>query len=603
MTYTFPIFWLPKQKNHWRPKSIAETTSGNIGTEVLLLRICPDNITVSLYVAINSQETRIKERGNMADPSQSYGGYGTTSSNSTSYGGAGGGYGGSPYSYGGSASAGSSYDTNPYGSPAATRGSDAGLRRRVAGGSSTSEFCDGMNGDDKYSKPQRDVVQRLDFMFPKVDKEFTVQTRGGGIVSLVAYGVLAALCLAEVITWMSQNQSEISHPYVDRSLGKKMRVNMNITFPALACTDLHLDAIDVAGDSQLNIEDTLKKKRLHVNGELYSQQEIDVEMNFHRDQQMKKERVLKEALPNDYCGPCYGAQEKEDQCCQTCDEVLAAYNKKRWKTDLLKFTAEQCIREGRDKREPKKTTVGEGCNLSGYMTVNRVSGNFHIAMGEGIERDGRHIHTYLPEDAPNFNTSHIIHQLSFGPEDGNEPLNGVTKIVTDNTGTTGLFQYFIKIVPTTYVGDGALPKVLNGADSLPSLYEEAEESKEKSKTLETNRYFFTERFMPLMTELLEDHHKDEEDPKKAAVHAGHAGDHSNTDHHMKQNSVLPGIFFIYEIYPFAVEIRKNSVPFTHLFIRLLATIGGVFTLARWADSYIYERGSSSSKRRSENIGR
>ena len=39
------------------------------------------------------------------------------------------------------------------------------------------------NGDDKYSKPNRDVVQRLDFMFPKVDKEFTVQTRGGGIVS------------------------------------------------------------------------------------------------------------------------------------------------------------------------------------------------------------------------------------------------------------------------------------------------------------------------------------------------------------------------------------------------------------------------------------
>jgi hypothetical protein len=49
------------------------------------------------------------------------------------------------------------------------------------------------------------------------------------------------------------------------------------------------------------------------------------------------------------------------------------------------------------------------------MTVNRVAGNFHIAMGKGVERNGRYIHSFLEEDLPNFNVSHIIHQLSFGP--------------------------------------------------------------------------------------------------------------------------------------------------------------------------------------------
>jgi hypothetical protein len=156
--------------------------------------------------------------------------------------------------------------------------------------------------------------------------------------------------------------------------------------------------------------------------------QVDVETNFHAEQQTTKERLLKEALPEDFCGPCYGAQDKEGQCCQTCDDVLMAYTKKRWKTELLKYTAEQCVREGRDKAEPKKMTKGQGWNLSGYMTVNRVSGNSHIAMGEGIERDGQHIHTYMPEDAPNYNASHIIHQLSFGPEDVKEPLNGATKL-------------------------------------------------------------------------------------------------------------------------------------------------------------------------------
>lgn len=513
----------------------------------------------------------------------SYGGY---SSNGN------GGYGaGSPYGYGGGPSPaaapggnGPSFDYPAYGgagATASTPSADAGLRRRTA--APTASYGNGLGDDSngKYGKgPDRKVVERLDILFPKVDREFIVQTKGGGIMSLVAGVLIAILCLAEIIAWSSQNGAELSQTFVDTSLGKMMRVNLNITFPGLACEDLHLDVIDIAGDSQLDIEDTLKKRQLHLNGKIFSKNEIDAELNKHRQQQEQKEQVLKSELPEDYCGPCYGAQETDDQCCQTCDEVLLAYSKKRWKSDLLKYTAEQCIREGRDKQEPKRMTKGQGCNLAGYMTLNRVSGNFHIAMGEGIERDGRHIHTYLPEDAPNFNASHIIHQLSFGPADGSEPLNGVTKIVTEGTGTTGLFQYFIKIVPTTYVGSDAIP--INVPDDI---------KKRKQMKLETNRYFFTERYMPLMTELLEDHHKDTEDPNKVAVNAGHAGSHDSHDHHKHQNAVLPGVFFIYEIYPFAVEIRKNSVPFTHLLIRLMATIGGVLTMVRWVDSCLYERDS------------
>lgn len=496
-------------------------------------------------------------------------------------------YGGFNNGHNGSYGAGYNYGNTPpfdYASqgmapPASTSPGDGGLRRRNPTPYTSMAISDDSNG--KYNKAaKRAVVERLDILFPKVDREFVVQTKSGGIMSFVAYGLIIILGLAEIIAWVGENQAELSRTFVDTSLGKRMTVNINITFPALACEDLHLDVIDVAGDSQLDIDDTLKKKKLHLDGTVYSQMEIEVETNQHRQIQEQKQKVLKDELPPDYCGPCFGAQESEDQCCQTCDEVLVAYAKKRWKSDLLRYTAEQCVREGRDKLEPKKMTKGQGCNLSGYMTLNRVSGNFHIAMGEGIERDGRHIHTYLPEDAPNFNASHIIHQLSFGPTDGSEPLNGVTKIVTDDSGTTGLFQYFIKIVPTTVVGD----------ETIPALSDKAENaSKGNESFVETNRYFFTERFMPLMTELLEDHHKDSEDPTKAAVHAGHSGSHDSQHHHMKQNAVLPGVFFIYEIYPFAVEIRKNSVPLTHLLIRLLATIGGVVTMVRWLDSCLYER--------------
>ena len=508
----------------------------------------------STPVTLRQKKSNFNQSNTTMSSRSSYGGYGNA--NSASYGA----NGGSSYSYGG-ASTGST------------------LRHRVAPQTTTKSYDE---SDGKDFKPTRAVVEKLDFMFPKVDKDFTVQTKTGGVASLVAYGLIAILCLAEVITWLSQNRTELSRTFVDQSLGKKMQVNLNITFPALACDDLHLDMIDIAGDSQIDVDDTLKKRKLHLDGKLFTKHEIDVEVNLHRDQQVTKERILKEQLPEDYCGPCYGAHETENQCCQTCDEVIVSYSKKRWKTDLLKYTAEQCIREGRDHQEPRKMIKGQGCNLSGYMKVNRVSGNFHVAMGEGIERDGRHIHTYLPEDAANFNASHIIHSLSFGPEDGSEAMNGVTKIVTEDTGTTGFFQYFIKVVPTTYF-DEAVPKSLTA--EATAVNQEGRSG--KSKSIETNRYFFTERFLPLMTELLEDEHY-EENSEKAAVKAGPGGVH-NHDHHFKQNAVLPGVFFIYEIYPFAVEIRKNSVPFTHLLIRLMATIGGVITLVRWADSFVYER--------------
>jgi hypothetical protein len=203
-------------------------------------------------------------------------------------------------------------------------------------------------------------------------------------------------------------------------------------------------------------------------------------------------------------------------------------------------------------------------------------------MGEGVERDGRHIHAFVPDDTPNFNASHIIHHLSFGaPEEqwADSYLNGATKIVTKELGTTGLFQYFIKVVPTTYL----------------------QQQTGKVIRKETNRYFVTERFRPLMREYFDDDDGGYDDAtaiernqqnkdrtkKQGEADATLKGGHSNAKHHDVKNAILPGVFFIYEIYPFAVEVSPTTVPFTHLLIRIMATVGGVFTIVRWADSFLY----------------
>ncbi len=158
--------------------------------------------------------------------------------------------------------------------------------------------------------------------------------------------------------------------------------------------------------------------------------------------------------------------------------------------------------------------------------------------------------------------------------------------------------------------------------------------------LETNRYFTTERFNPLMLEIddenwilgesvasrYQEHHtkiakkaiKEGKDPPRSSITddatplddyydfyyerqfppdkiaaakvGGNSGtSHTHHEHHRKQQSILPGIFFIYQIYPFHVEISQEHVPLTHLLIRILSTIGGVFTIMGMIDTIVSSR--------------
>lgn len=490
-------------------------------------------------------------------------------------------------------------------------------RRRPQGGSgytngSNNGSSNGMYDadNDKYTKRTTRLAKKLD-IFPKTERDYTVRTERGGQLTAMGYVLIFILICAEYFTWRGMNGESLEHIVVDTSLGKRMRVNINITFPALHCDDLHLDVIDVAGDSQLEISDKMYKQRLNLHdGKPRSAQKIAAEANIKAEQDKKHREALKAKVPDNYCGPCYGAHEKDDECCNTCDEVLEAYKRKRWNENAVQPLAEQCIREGRGKNEPKKMTKGvEGCNLSGHFTVNRVAGNFHIAMGEGVDREGRHIHQFLPEDRINFNASHVVNELNFMDDEygdygdrfkmeikkvgvnGEKSMNGISKFVTEDNGTTGFFQYFIKIVPTMYKGDII--------DDL-GVSSSSQKKDGDEKLVETNRYFYTERFRPLIGEVHEEAIlSGDPDRGMAGAHVGGKTGgtlHEKMEHHDSQNAILPGVFFIYEIYPFAVEVTKNSVPLTHLLIRIMATVGGVFTIMSLIDGVLYSREKGKGRR-------
>lgn len=451
-----------------------------------------------------------------------------------------------------------------------------------SGGGGGGSNSNGDSSDNKYKKSmRRKMVKNLDF-FPKVESDLMVKTERGGLVTLVGYGIVFFLCLNELFAHWAISSDTIESVVVDTSLSTKMNVNINISFPAISCVDLHLDVMDVAGDSQMNIEDTLIKRRINKRGLILQTKSsvTEVKVNQAHHEETKMNEALHGEVPDDYCGPCYGAADDEDQCCNDCDTVVKAYKKKRWNEDAVLKDAEQCIREGRKPKNvntagPRHITTGEGCNLSGHMHINRVNGNFHMALGEGVVRGGRHIHLFIPEDAPKFNTTHTIHELTFGPkvsESEHGDLEGVTKVTTEENGETGLFQYYIKVVPTVYKSrdPGTPPR-------------------------ETNRYFFTDRYRPLWADGLEDGNFDHVEHRNGREHVGHhiAGaakhSHGKAQHHHHMNSILPGVFFIYEIYPFAIEVEEKTVPFSHFLIRIMALIGGIFTIVGWTESVMCVR--------------
>lgn len=56
----------------------------------------------------------------------------------------------------------------------------------------------------------------------------------------------------------------------------------------------------------------------------------------------------------------------------------------------------------------------------------------------------------------------------------------------------------------------------------------------------------------------------------------------------QQMAVLPGIFFVYDMSPFMVEVQRSYMPLLHFLTKLLAIVGGIFTILGVVDSGVYK---------------
>jgi len=345
--------------------------------------------------------------------------------------------------------------------------------------------------------------------YPKTLEDFRIKTSSGAAVSIAAAVFILWLFFAELFLFLGHDvRPEL---LVDVTRGEKLRINMDLTFHNLPCGYLSLDAMDISGDHQLDVDHNIFKQRLTSSGQ-------PVAANVIRQDKIgpKAEDSTKPTSKS-----CYGAAPDP---CDTCDQILEAYRKKGWAARPDEY--EQCEREGYNQRMQEQ--AGEGCKLYGFLEVNKVAGNFHIAPGKSFQQHHMHVHDLQPFKNMKFNLSHTIHRLSFGLEFPGV-INPLDNTVRQSEKTHGMYQYFLKVVPTEY-------RSLSG------------------ELVNTNQFSVTEHF------------------KSVGADGAHG---------------LPGIFFMYELSPIRVKYIESKKSFAHFLTGVCAIIGGVFTVAGIVDSFIY----------------
>ncbi|CAL8138793.1 unnamed protein product [Prunus armeniaca] len=254
----------------------------------------------------------------------------------------------------------------------------------------------------------KQALKSLD-AFPRAEEHLLQKTQTGAVVSVVGLLIMATLFVHELRYYLTTYT--VHQMSVDLKRGETLPIHINITFPSLPCDVLSVDAIDMSGKHEVDLDTNIWKLRLNSYGHIIGTEYLS--------DLVEKEHSHKHDDSKDH-------HEDKDQEIH----LQGAFDQ----------AAEDLI-----KRVKHAIANGEGCQVFGVLDVQRVAGNFHISV-HGLNI---FVAQMIFEGSKNVNVSHIIHDLSFGPKYPgiHNPLDGTERILHDTSGT---FKYYIKVVPTEY---------------------------------------------------------------------------------------------------------------------------------------------------------
>ena len=109
-----------------------------------------------------------------------------------------------------------------------------------------------------------------------------------------------------------------------------------------------------------------------------------------------------------------------------------AYRKKGWALTMSDHIV-QCAREGAISSIREQSD--EGCNIYGFIEVERSSGNFHFGPSHSYRHAKHHVSDVVNFAHRSFNISHRINELSFGDAfpGVKNPLDGAERTILSST--------------------------------------------------------------------------------------------------------------------------------------------------------------------------
>eukprot|EP01038_Epipyxis_sp_PR26KG_P008155 gene8155-11037_t len=386
-----------------------------------------------------------------------------------------------------------------------------------------------------------DAIKNID-CFPKTSDDFRVKTTSGALVSIASVIFMILLFFSE-LSYFYKTET-VDHLYVNTTRAQTVRIDFDISFHQIPCNIISLDAFDDTGSPQKDAIHQIYKHRLSSDGiksGFAERQELGNTIRSESElEELAKQRtvdldheiaVVKEQIGK--CGNCYGAATYKGQCCNTCKEVTDAYEKMGW--HLKPYSVIQCASEAFITNAKEQFSDDGGCQLYGRMELNKGSGHFHFAPHKKLHQGGDlqngifNLMDLLSFTFDQFNVSHTIHGISFGDNFPGikSPLDGESRVVQD---THGMYQYYIKVVPTKYKPLGKSVEVI-----------------------ESNQYSVTE-------------------------HMSHLAPGSGRG--------LPGVYFNYEMSPIQAMFEEKRGGLLSFITSVCAIIGGIFSVMGLLDKII-----------------
>ncbi|KAH9285874.1 Endoplasmic reticulum-Golgi intermediate compartment protein 2 [Echinococcus granulosus] len=260
---------------------------------------------------------------------------------------------------------------------------------------------------------EKEFVHRIKKVdtFEKLPRECVNCTSSGGGASIITFGVIFVLVLAELSQFASPDVS--FHYSVDSSLEGDLPINIDMAI-AMKCSEVSMDVLDLDGNL---ISSSSQVKVINSKFELPSQ----------RGKMFKLKREQTNNLREQY-------------------HSLHQYF---W----LSHTGgeEFNLSPMHHFREDEVSEVeADACRFVGTFKTRKSPGNLHITTGKALELNSNvHIHIAPLNSNGTRNFSHRIHHLSFGTplESYTHPLDA-EEVISDDPAL--MYQYFIEVVPTTF---------------------------------------------------------------------------------------------------------------------------------------------------------